>query len=332
MKAPRKLIQPGLGFHFLLLFSANGKSVFGEDDDRRRLNDIVAEIVAELQVRVHAYCWLGNEIELIAETGAVSPERLIRKIAVAYSEAVGGRFGRNGTLFSDNHICHEPATQSELVDIVRSMHVRPVVLDLAEDFLSYPWSSGRAYGGLEEIRWLTKATLGPLLRSSAMGNSQVSKSEESKAQTAPRVIADAVEAKLSREMVDRSRVWMARALIAWLVTQGGIATVASAAARLRVDATSLERSMRKYRELAPDLFETPLPEVMNGRCFEVASPKARKHIATILSTISGWPRQAGSPHELNNFGAESGRPGRQGPNAEHVLESGHEGRGVGCGE
>ena len=295
MKESRKPAQPGPGVYFLLLFSANGKSVFGDDDDRRKLNDIVGEIVAELQVRVHAYCWLSNEIELIAETGAVSPERLIRKIAVAYSEAVGGRFGRNGTLFSDSHICHEPATQSELVDIVRSMHVRPVVLDIAEDGLNYPWSSGRAYGGLEQIPWLTTATLGPLLRPRATGKSQVDRAEESKAQSAPRMIADAVEAKLSREMVDRSRVWMARALIAWLATRGGVATVASAAAHLRVDATSLEYSMRKYRELAPDLFETPLPEAMSWRYFEVASPKARKHIASILATINGWPQQAVPP-------------------------------------
>jgi REP element-mobilizing transposase RayT len=287
MNMQRKHAQPRPGFHFLLLFSANGKSIFGGDDDRRRLNDIIAGIVAELQVRVHAHCWLSNEIELVAETGAVAPERLIRKIAVAYSEAVRGRFGRNGTLFSDTPLSYEAATQSELVDIVRSMHVRPVVLDLAEDCLSYPWSSARAYGGLEELPWLTKGTLGPLLRGSASGNSNP--------HTASRMIADAVEAKLSREMVDRSRVWMARALIAWLTTQGGIATVASAAAHLRVDASSLEHSMKKYRELAPDLFETPLPEAMNWRCFEVASPKARKHIASILATINGWPRQAGPP-------------------------------------
>ena len=295
MKMQRKHAQPRPGFHFLLLFSANGKSIFGGDDDRRRLNDIIAGIVAELQVRVHAHCWLSNEIELVAETGAVAPERLIRKIAVAYSEAVGGRFGRNGTLFSDTPLSYEAATQSELVDIVRSMHVRPVVLDLAEDCLSYPWSSVRAYGGLEELPWLTKGTLGPLLRRSASGKSQVNVAEESKPHTASRMIADAVEAKLSREMVDRSRVWMARSLMAWLTTRGGVATVASAAAHLRVDATSLEHSMKKYRELAPDLFETSLPEAMNWRYFEVASPKARKHIASILATINGWPQQAGPP-------------------------------------
>jgi hypothetical protein len=168
------------------------------------------------------------------------------------------------------------------------MHVRPVVLDLAEDCVSYPWSSVRAYGGFEELPWLTKGTLGPLLRRSATGESQIGAPEESKAQTAPRMIADAVEAKLSREKVDRSRVWMARALIAWFVTQGGVATVAAAAARLGVDAASLEYSMRKYREIAPDLFETPLSEVMNWSWFEVASPKARKDIANILSTLSQW--------------------------------------------
>src|SRR5690242_3228434 len=114
MKVPRKSAQSRLGFHFLLLFSANGKTVFGNDDDRRKLNEIVAEVIGELRVRVHAHCWLNNEIEVVAETGAVAPERLIRKIATTYSTAVGGRFGRNGTLFSDNHVCYEDRKSTRL--------------------------------------------------------------------------------------------------------------------------------------------------------------------------------------------------------------------------
>jgi hypothetical protein len=282
-------VQSRQGFHFLLLLSANGKAVFGNDDDRRTFNRIVGEVVAELGVRVHAYCWLNNEIELVAETGLVAPERFIRKIASVYTQAVSGRLGRNGTLFSDSHICYEPETQAELVDIIRSMHVRPVVLDLAEDCLTYPWSSMRAYSGLEEVPWLTK-DLAPLLERTNNGEGEAANGHgESKAQTAPRMIADAVEAKLSRETEDRSRIWMARALITWIVTRDGIATFEAAATRLGVDATSLEQAMHKYRELAPELFETPLPEVMNWRWFEVASPKARKDIANILATIDQWP-------------------------------------------
>jgi REP element-mobilizing transposase RayT len=288
MKVPRKAAQARLGFHFLLLFSASGKSVFGSDDDRRKLNDVVAEVSGELRVRVHAYCWLTNEIELIAQTGPVAPERLIRKIASSYTAAVGGRLGRNGTLFSDAHVCYEPESQSDLVDVVRSMHVRPVVLDLAEDHLTYPWSSARVYAGLEELPWLTRDTVGPLLQRNATGDSPAPGSEP-RAQTAPGMIAHAVEEKLSRETVDRSRVWMARALIAWIVTRDSIASMDEAARRLGVDATSLEHSMRKYREVAPDLFETPLTEVMSWRGFEVASPKVRKDIVAILATISEWP-------------------------------------------
>jgi hypothetical protein len=230
---------------------------------------------------------LNNEIELLAESGLVAPERFIRKIANAYTAAIGDRLGRNGTLFSDAHICYEPESPAELADIVRSMHVRPVVLDLTEESASYPWSSARAYGGVDAVPWLTRETLTPLLRPGAAGES--ASSDESRAQTAPRMIAQAVEAKLSRETLDRSRIWMARALIAWIVTRDGVGTVAAAAARLGVDATSLEHSMHKYREVAPDLFETPLPQVMSWRCFEVASPKIRKDIADILSTINQWP-------------------------------------------
>jgi hypothetical protein len=285
MNMTRKSAQSPLGFHFLLLSSASGKSVFATDEDRRKLNDVVREVVSELEVRVHAHCWLNNEIEVVAETGAVAPERLLRKIAATYTAAVSGRLGRNGVLFSDAHICYEPESEPELVDIVRSMHVRPVVLDLAEDCVNYPWSSARAYRGLEEVPWLTKGTLGPLLdRDSSAGTHRVP-AEEPLPRSVPRMIADAVEAKLSREMVDRSRVWMARALIAWVVTRDGIATVAAAAARLGVDATSLEHAMRKYRELAPDLFVSPLPDVMSWSWFEIASPKARKDIANILATI-----------------------------------------------
>jgi len=277
---PRKSAQSRPGFHFLLLSSASGKTVFGADADRRKLDQIVAEVVSELGVRVHAYCWLNNEIEIIAATGVVAPERFIRKIANAYTAAVGDPLGRHRSLFSDAHICYEPETLEELADIVRSMHVRPVVLDLAEESSSYPWSSARAYAGLEHILWLTKETLAPLLERPE---------EIPRAQTAPRMIAAAVEAKLSRETLDRSRIWMARALIAWIVTRDGVGTVASAATRLGVDATALEHSMRKYRELAPDLFETPLPQVMSWRCFELASPKVREDIAHILATVSHWP-------------------------------------------
>ena len=284
MNVTRRTNQAHLGFHFLLLSSASGKSIFANDDDRRKLNDIVREVIDELKVRVHAHCWLNNEIEVIAETGAVAPERLLRKIAASYTSAVSGRMGRNGILFSDQHICYEPETESELVDIVRSMHVRPVVLDLAEDCVNYPWSSVRAYRGIEDIPWLTKSTLGPLLERDVSGATRPSLADEPLPQSAPRMIADAVEAKLSREMVDRSRVWMARALIAWVVTRDGIATVDVAAARLGVDATSLGHAMRKYRELAPDLFVSPLPDVMSWSWFEIASPKARKDIANILST------------------------------------------------
>ena len=97
MKVPRKSAQSRLGFHFLLLFSANGKTIFGNDDDRRKLNEIVAEVIGELRVRVHAHCWLNNEIELVAETGTVAPERFIRKVAATYSAAVGGRRQAEGT-------------------------------------------------------------------------------------------------------------------------------------------------------------------------------------------------------------------------------------------
>ena len=55
MSLTRKTTQSHLGFHFLLLTSASGMSVFGGDEDRRRLNDIVSEVVAELNVRVHAH-------------------------------------------------------------------------------------------------------------------------------------------------------------------------------------------------------------------------------------------------------------------------------------
>ncbi len=284
---PRKSAQSRPGFHFLPLFSANGKAVFGADADRRKLNEIVAAVTGELGVRVHAYCWLRNEIEVVVEAGAVAPERFIRKVANAYTAATGERLGRSGALFSDAHICYEPETPAELADIVRSMHVRPVVLDLAEEAASYPWSSARAYEGLEDVAWLTKGTLAPLLQPGPAGSLAVD--ETARAQSAPRMIAQAVEAKLSRETLDRARIWMARALIAWIVTRDGVGTVATAAQRLGVDATSLEHSMHKYRELAPDLFETPLQQIMSWRCFEIASPKVRKDIADILSTISQWP-------------------------------------------
>jgi hypothetical protein len=287
-KKPQPAFAPGI--ELLVMFSANGKPVFRDDPDKQRLSDVISGLVAAGLLRVHAYCWLPNEIELLVDPGERAVQEIAQEISAGYARALAllpseaggsGPVSDRGTLFSSSQLCYAPRTRTETADVARSIHMRPSVLDIAEDWLVYPWSSARAYAGRESVSWLATDLLKPLLSGGQEPEPEVAP-EERRARTAPKLTADAVEEKLTQERAERSKIWLARSLVAWKLTQSGEATLPAAAARLRVDPTALAYSLERYRTTSAGLFDVPLVDVLERESFADAAPRTRKHLVEIL--------------------------------------------------
>lgn len=148
------------GIYYVVLRGTARRPIFGGDEDRRHFTRIVEESITASGVQVHAFCWTSAEARLaVASDGPIGP------FAEAIVEQHAKRLAHEPTL-TGSHLEQQRYRgvlidgQSALLDLVRHIHLAPVKSGLVREPADYPWSSHRAYLGLESIPWLET---GPVL-------------------------------------------------------------------------------------------------------------------------------------------------------------------------
>jgi putative transposase len=153
---PRKprLHVPG-GFYHVTLRGNHQEDLFAASEDRRVLNDIVAEAVPVHGARCHAFCWMTNHLHAFMQVGDTPLGPLVQRIAVKYARYRHKQLGIKGHLFERRHGAWLVQTDLYFVTLMRYIHLNPVNAGMVKAAEEYAWSSHRAYLGLETIPWLT---------------------------------------------------------------------------------------------------------------------------------------------------------------------------------
>jgi hypothetical protein len=81
--------------------------------------------------------------------------RFIGWVASLYAKCINRRLRRSGHLFERRYRSKLVATDAYLLQLVRYIHLNPVVAGIADSPDRYPWSSHRAYLGYRRDSWLT---------------------------------------------------------------------------------------------------------------------------------------------------------------------------------
>jgi len=145
---------PG-GFYHVTLRGNHRQDIFHSAADRALLESPVAHASRELGARIHAYCWMTNHIQLLAEAGTAPPGALMQRIAAPYAREMHKRFETTGHLFQRRHFARLVDTERYLLEVVRYTHFNPVRAGLAKRPDEYPWTSHHACAGRIEYPWLT---------------------------------------------------------------------------------------------------------------------------------------------------------------------------------
>jgi REP element-mobilizing transposase RayT len=145
---------PG-GHYHVVLRGNHREALFSSDADRRVLDDIVADAVASLGARVHAYCWMTNHLHALVQVGDRPLGGLMHRIAVRYSRHRHRALQTAGHLFERRHRARLVDVDRYFLAVLRYIHLNPVSGGLVKDATRYPWSSHRAYLGRQRIPWLT---------------------------------------------------------------------------------------------------------------------------------------------------------------------------------
>jgi putative transposase len=147
--------------YYVVLRGSARRPIFTDDEDRRHFTRTVEESVAACGVSVHAFCWTATEARLAVETS----DGPVGQFAESIVEQHGKRLLVREPTLTGSHLEQQRYRgvlidgQSALLDLVRHIHVAPVKSGLVRDLGDYPWSSHRAYLGLESYPWLTTETV-----------------------------------------------------------------------------------------------------------------------------------------------------------------------------
>ena len=147
MPRSARLICPGLPHH--LTYRGNRRQdIFLDEDDRRLYLRILVHCATAEQVKIHAYCLMGNHAHLIVTPPrADSLPQLIHRAHLRYAQYANERHAWSGHLFASRYYS-APLDDPHYWEAMRYVERNPVRAGLVRLAQEWPWSSARAHCGL----------------------------------------------------------------------------------------------------------------------------------------------------------------------------------------
>jgi putative transposase len=149
-----RLHVPG-GYYHVMLRGNHRQDLFATDADRLKLNNIVAGVTESCGARSHAFCWMSNHLHLLIQIGDRPLGKVMQRIAMRYSRYRHRQLRTTGHLFERRYRAKLVDVDDYVIALLRYIHRNPVVAGMVKDPADYPWSSHRAYLGLQTLPWLT---------------------------------------------------------------------------------------------------------------------------------------------------------------------------------
>ncbi len=149
-----RLYVPG-GFYHVILRGNHRENIFSCADDRLALNGFVAEAIEKYRARIHAFCWMTNHLHAFIQISQEPLGKVVQRIAMRYSRYRHKTLRTTGHLFERRHRAFLVDADTYFLSLLRYLHFNPVDARIVASPDEYPWSSHRAYRGLETVPWLT---------------------------------------------------------------------------------------------------------------------------------------------------------------------------------
>lgn len=151
---------PG-GLYHAVLRGNHRQAIFGDGDDYRQFEEIVARALTRYGASLFAYCWMTNHVHLAVRIAEAPLGAVVRIVASRYARIRQRTLATTGHLFERRYRARLVDADRYLLALVRYIHLNPVRAQMVADPLDYPWSSHRIYLGAPCPGWLQT---GPVLK------------------------------------------------------------------------------------------------------------------------------------------------------------------------
>lgn len=154
-----RLTVPGYPHH-LIQRGTNRQATFRDDEDHRRLLDLLGEYAPKHKVAIHAYVLMPNHFHLLAtpadEEGLPA---MMQAIGRRYVQGFNRRHGRVGALWEGRYRGTVVDSDRYLLACMAYIDLNPIRAGMVAKPADYPWSSHAHYIGLRQDRLVTPHAL-----------------------------------------------------------------------------------------------------------------------------------------------------------------------------
>jgi putative transposase len=154
MPRPLRLHVPGALYH-VTLRGNHRQNIFHTIHHRQILADLIAEVIARFDARLHAYCFMTNHIHALIQVSDIPLGRLMLHIAGRYARTIQAPLHTTGHLFEKRYHPVVVDADEYLLEVLRYIHLNPVRANMVTTPDDYPWSSHHAYLGERDEAWVT---------------------------------------------------------------------------------------------------------------------------------------------------------------------------------
>lgn len=154
---PRQSRISWLNYPHLVIAQANGGTqLFKHNDDYAYYLSLLRQLVRDRFVKVFAFCLMPHELRLVIEPNRLKLSRIMQRLHGKHSAYMNKEYKRGGHLFRGRFksILFNP---SDLLSVVRSVHLWPVRQGVYRRPELYPYASHGAYVGQANADFLAMA-------------------------------------------------------------------------------------------------------------------------------------------------------------------------------
>lgn len=126
------------------------RTILFDDLDRRDLQVRLVRVLPACGARCFAWAFLSNHFHLVLQSGEMPIGTVLRRVLTGFAVRFNRRHDRTGYVFESRFGSRRVASNSDLMNLVRYVHLNPVRAGLTagvDDLAAYPWSGHGALIG-----------------------------------------------------------------------------------------------------------------------------------------------------------------------------------------
>ncbi len=137
------------GLYHLIARGNDRQDIFHSHEDRQRFLGLLLKEKVRSPFFLYAYCLMTNHIHLLLERQAETIGSIMQRVLGGYSRYYNRRYKHIGHVFQGRHKSILCQSDRYLAELVRYIHLNPVRAGMVTMPEEYPYSSHRAYLGLQ---------------------------------------------------------------------------------------------------------------------------------------------------------------------------------------